>query len=176
MSIDLKIFYFFNNLAGKKAILDYFFIFLSAYLEYFVVFGFLLFLLLWKKYAKNDKIKISAFIFGSALIARLVVAEIIRFFYYRPRPFLVYDVNQLVNESSSSFPSGHAIFFFALAAGAYAYNKKVGVILLVIAAIISLARIITGVHYPSDILGGFLLGLAIPFLIKKIGRHFLPSD
>ncbi len=168
MSLDLKIFYFFNNLAGQNKWLDYLFIFLAEYLEYFIVFGLLLMILRLKKYNYKEKIRLTVFCIGSAIIARFAVAEAIRFFLHRPRPFLEYAVNQLVYESSYSFPSGHAIFFTALATAAHLVNKKSSLIFFTAAILISLARIITGVHWPSDIAAGFVLGILTALGCKKL--------
>lgn len=175
MALNLKIFYFFNNLAGQNKILDWCFIFLAEYLEYFLILGFILFLVFLKKYSLKEKIKLGVFGLGSAFFARFVIVEIIRYLIRRPRPFLIHSVHQLVQESSYSFPSGHATFYFALATVAYILNKKLGVIFFLIAAIISVSRIVVGVHYPSDIIAGGLLGIIISivlFLIfkKKIKR------
>jgi undecaprenyl-diphosphatase len=82
----------------------------------------------------------------------------------RPRPFdpssgLV--VNLLFyRPSDPSFPSNLAAVLFGLALGIWVKNKKVGTWLLAMALLASFARIYVGVHYPTDILGGFLFGVA----------------
>lgn len=176
MTLDLKIFYFFNNLVGQNKMLDCCFIFLAEYLEYFLIFGFILFLVFLKKYSLKDKIKMGVFGFGSAIFARFVIVEIIRFFVHRPRPFITHFVHQLVQESSYSFPSGHATFYFALATAAYIFNKKMGAMFFLTAAVISVSRIAVGVHYPSDIAIGGLLGIIVSIIVflifkKKIKRE-----
>ncbi len=180
MSFDFKIFYFFNNWAGQNEMLDYIFIFLAEYLEYFLILAFFLFLVFWKKYSLKDKIKFGIFGLGSAIIARFVMVEIIRFLVHRPRPFLIEQVHQLVQESSYSFPSGHATFYFALATAVYVLNKKIGAAFFLIAGVISLSRVIVGVHWPSDILAGMFLGIIITILIKnfltKRGLLQMPSS
>ncbi|KKT82711.1 MAG: hypothetical protein A3B99_01845 [Candidatus Yanofskybacteria bacterium RIFCSPHIGHO2_02_FULL_44_12b] len=112
--------------------------------------------------------------FGSAIIARLIFAEAIRFFYYNPRPFLVLDnVKQLINhETTGSLPSGHASFYFALAAGVYIYNKKAGRIYLISAGLIGFARVFSGVHWPADILAGAALGIGTAFLVRHLYRKY----
>ena len=64
-----------------------------------------------------------------------------------------------------SFPSGHATFFSALATALYFYHKRLGLWFGLGAVIIGLARIISGIHYPADILTGFGLGMLIAGLV-----------
>jgi undecaprenyl-diphosphatase len=59
----------------------------------------------------------------------------------------------------NSFPSDHSVFFFALATGLWAVDRRVGVIaFLWTLVIIDLPRIYLGIHYPSDIVAGALMG------------------
>ncbi len=60
----------------------------------------------------------------------------------------------------SSFPSDHASLFFALWCGIWLAHRKVGNwLLLYIVFVIALPRIYVGVHYPTDLLAGALLGI-----------------
>jgi undecaprenyl-diphosphatase len=64
-------------------------------------------------------------------------------------------------ERWSSFPSDHAAMFFALALGAYFIWRSLGVLLMAYTALwICLPRIYLGVHYPTDIIVGALIGCA----------------
>ena len=79
----------------------------------------------------------------------------------RPRPYLSFDFLVPLGrlEKDTSFPSGHACASFACAAAVAAmYGKKAGIPALILAALISLSRLYVGVHYPSDVLAGALLG------------------
>ncbi|MDR3449207.1 MAG: phosphatase PAP2 family protein [Alphaproteobacteria bacterium] len=59
----------------------------------------------------------------------------------------------------NSFPSDHAVFFFTLATGYWLVNRWVGTLALVwTAVIVGLPRIYFGIHYPSDIVFGGVLG------------------
>ena len=112
--------------------------------------------------------------FASATVARFVFTEIIRYFWNRPRPFeVLQNVNQLIShETGGSFPSGHAAFFFALATGVFFYKKWWGVLFYAFALAIGLGRIATGLHWPSDILGGAVVGIFSAWLIKILLKDF----
>lgn len=62
---------------------------------------------------------------------------------------------------SSSFPSGHAATAFAFATVVSADFPRLEVLLYTLAACVGWSRIQLGVHYPSDVLGGAMLGLAL---------------
>src|SRR3989344_548539 len=124
--MDLNLFYFSNNLSGKSPIFDAVIVFLASYLQYFLVVAFLL-LLYFSAYPRRHKLYIFWVTVASIIVARLVVTELIRLFYHRPRPFVIYQVNQLLFENKWSFPSGHSAFFFAMAGAIYLYNKKWGI-------------------------------------------------
>lgn len=97
-----------------------------------------------------------------AFLVAVIVKEIVLI----PRPFVIYDMVQpLVTETPySSFPSGHATVFFALAMSVYLYHKKLGYFFFVCALLIALSRVFAGVHYPVDILVGSLIGILISYL------------
>ena len=95
---------------------------------------------------------------------------LIKYIVQRPRPLLGLDIASLIPDKAGfSFPSGHAGFAFFSLAFVWELFPKFKWIWLDIAILISLARLYTGVHYISDILGGMLLGLFIgmTFLEQK---------
>jgi len=104
-----------------------------------------------------------AFIYSHALKDMLLV----------PRPGLVLDhVSALFEHGGmDSFPSGHATFYSALATSVYFYNKQFGIALGIGALLIGVARVVSGVHWPFDIVGGFLIG----FLISYAYYYFFTS-
>lgn len=168
LNIDYYLFKQINGSAGHWAKLDYLGIFLASYFQYFLVAFLLIYLFLGKD--KQEKIKNRLMVGGAlaaALVARFAVATSLYYFFMRLRPFVDNMVNQLIsyNGAKSSFPSGHASFFFALATVVYLYNKKLGAWFLAAAALISLARVYVGVHYPSDVLAGALIGILVGWLI-----------
>ena len=85
--------------------------------------------------------------------------EVLNSFMYRPRPFETLDVSLLFYRPvDSSFPANPAAVGFAVAVAVLTWNRKMGVALLAIATVFSLARVYAGVAYPLDILGGAAVG------------------
>jgi undecaprenyl-diphosphatase len=162
-------FYFFeliNNLAGKWRVLDWFGIFCADYLIFVMVF----LVIVWTIFNKNDRRADEIIILEIILSGFFgyLVKIFINLFYFRPRPFSAHDVNLLIGKlADGSFPSAHAFLSFAMAFMIYFYSKKLGIVFLVLAALVSISRIYVGVHYPLDILGGILLGAFSALLIKK---------
>lgn len=79
--------------------------------------------------------------------------------------------------SDSSFPSGHTAALFAAAVALTIYFKAKGLPALVIAFVVALSRIYLCMHYPSDVLGGIVIGSACGvagyFLMKPIKKFVL---
>lgn len=165
-----------NNLAGQNIWLDRLAIFFSGYAGYFLLAA-LIFVWFFGR-TKINRIMVTAALI-SAAVSRGMITTIIRFFYHSPRPFEVLKVHQLIPENDYSFPSGHAAFYFALSMAVYLYNKKLGIAFFAVSALMGLARIYAGVHWPADILGGLLVGvvsaLAINVAIRRIFSKLKPS-
>lgn len=164
MTLDIKLFYLFNDFVGQSRFFDLLVVFLAAYLQYFLILAFFL-LLYFSGIAKQEKLRIFWAVFISVLVARIGLTELIRFFYHRPRPFVAYRVHQLLSENEWSFPSGHSAFFFAMATALYLYDKKWGLGFFIAAILMNISRIIAGVHYPSDIIGGAIVGITVAYIV-----------
>jgi undecaprenyl-diphosphatase len=164
--MDLYLFKLINQFAFKRFWLDILGKFFAQYLGYVLII--FLFLFLFLSFKKYWKMVVGAI--ASAVLARLVIVEIIRWLLPRQRPFIANNnVNLLLNHSaSSSFPSGHAAFFFAISVVVYFYNKKAGILFLIGAFLICLARVFVGVHWPSDVTAGALAGIFSGWLVFKI--------
>lgn len=164
MAYDTDFFHLLNNLSGKSEVFDRIVIFAAEYLGWFVAAAFLA-VLFFSLFSKSEKLKIFLTAAVSVVLSRFIIAEIIRFLYCRPRPFMAYAINHLAENTNCSFPSGHAAFFFALAMAVYFYNKKWGAWFFLAVILISLGRIIAGVHYPADILGGAVVGILSAYMV-----------
>lgn len=127
-------------------------------------------------FIKNKKIKLSLMI---NLIGVTIINNLFKVIIARPRP----DINRLVDETGYSFPSGHAItsmaFYGYLIYLIYKYvdNRKIKIplmiFLILLIPIIGLSRIYLGVHYTSDVLGGFLLGTVYLILFINISNKYI---
>ncbi len=177
MTLDIKLLYFFNNFADKSHLLDWFIVFLAEFLQYILGIVFLIFLY-FSIYQKREKFYILGVTALSTIIARLGITEIIRFLTKRPRPFLLHSLNKLLtngwfySDTEWSFPSGHSAFFFAMAMVIYLYNRKWGAWFFIAAILMNISRIVAGVHYPSDILGGAIVGIVIGYLTSRLAERF----
>jgi len=175
MTLDTQLFYLLNGLSGQSPFLDEVIVFFASYLAYILIALFLVFLF-FSQYTKREKMQIFLVTVISAFVARFGITEIIRFFYHRPRPFLDLPVHQLLTENSWSFPSGHATFFFALATAVYLYHKKLGIIFFIATILMTASRVIAGIHYPSDIIGGALIGIIVAhgvfYFYRKVELYY----
>ncbi len=163
-----------NSLVGASPAGDAVIRFFATYLSFVVVAVCLLALYKapWSRARKLEALMVGAV---SGAVARFVVVEGIRALYPNPRPFVALpEITPLFTDASYSFPSGHASFFFALAAAVYCYDKRWGTGLFVAAALIGLGRIAAGVHYPLDIVGGAVLGTLVAIATHAFAQRMWP--
>lgn len=90
------------------------------------------------------------------------------------RPFIEFSdiIPLFLYGGNDSFPSGHATLFAALAVAIYLHHRKVGAVFIFFAFCIALARVISGVHFPIDIIVGWILGGGISYLVYRYMHHY----
>src|SRR5438128_2078101 len=92
-----------------------------------------------------------------------------------PRPFVVENVAPLIPASTDNgFPSDHTLLAASAAAVVFAYHRKTGAALLVLAAYVGLARVLARVHHPIDVIGSLAIALAITYLAYKFVVDRIP--
>lgn len=175
MSIDWTLFELCNGLAGRSPTLDAVIRVLMN--DYALTTALVLLLFgLWftgksrTVREQNQRAVLSAI--ASMLLGNLFV-KALNLVFYRPRPFADHTVTLLFyRPSDSSFPSNPTSIGFCIATSVWRFNRKMGLVLYVLASLLGLARLCGGVHYPSDILGGALIGMFSAYLVVK-RIHFL---
>lgn len=175
--IDILIFYLIN-INMQNPVFDIVMPFISSigYFSIWIIVCILLFVFGGKKGRNVAVVCIVALVFGYYL------TEILKYVVPRPRPYAMLDgVRVLTNIDGSSWPSGHTVasFIGAIIIGrSYSFNfkgKKCKLIypLLVFAFLVGFSRIYNGVHYPSDVISGVLIGIFCALLILRIEEDII---
>lgn len=141
------------------------FVFLQRSFELFAKYGilipFLSFIyLIWTK-------RINALICSFFAMTLAGLADLLIYiFWKRPRPYVSHTGIINLNPEDytvdvASFPSSHTYLAFAVATSIFLYgHKKLGAFLFLVSIFVAISRIATGLHYPSDTIGGALLGVS----------------
>jgi undecaprenyl-diphosphatase len=171
---------FFNlySLAHQSVFLDWLIVFSANTFGYIMVFLALVFLIFhidgvfdYRAPFLQFKNKLTevVFVFTSSVSA-WIIASIIKSFILSPRPFILFEnvIPLFLHSGMDSFPSGHAMFFSALAMSIYFIHKRMGYLYFVVALIVGLARVAAGVHFPLDILAGYIFGILTVIISKYI--------
>ena len=183
-SFDASIIHFLNGFSQKSMFFDRLMNFVVD--NYFIKGGIVMSMLWFLWFHKSPKIKnnkegvlitlLSTFI--AIIIGRLLEMTLP----FRVRPAYNQDINFIKPyrfgnyglDNWSSFPSDHAVMFFALATGIFLISKKAGILTyLYVFFIICFPRMYLGLHYPTDILVGAVIGIFISFIVSK-SKIFAP--
>lgn len=136
--------------------------------KFFLVFGFILFIFMFRK--KNLE---GMFLVITSIVGSYGINFILKHFFIRTRPINYF----LIEQGGYSFPSGHAMVSMSfyttmtyLAIKNNGENKKIFRLFnFIIVTLIGFSRIYLGVHWPTDILMGYLLG----YVVYKWSTNFL---
>ena len=124
------------------------------------------------KYLDRESNQIVVCIAAGGIGAANLIIAVLNSFYFRLRPFEVLDLNLLFYEpTDSSFPANFAAVGFAVATAVFMKNKKLGLFLGLLTLLGGWGRVYAGVHYPSDIVGGVIIGMfasLIAYCISKM--------
>jgi undecaprenyl-diphosphatase len=171
--LDYHVFRWINDLAARH---DGFEDVLKAYVqasELLFAFGLVaLFLFL------GPRIRRAAVAAGLSAGVALLVAHFLAAAIDRSRPFVDHASahNFLAHAADPGLPSEHATGAFAIAFALILRDRASGIVALVLASLLSVGRVALGVHYPSDVFAGAVLGLAAalvlwaPVLRERVDR------
>lgn len=96
-----------------------------------------------------------------------VLVTLIRRLINRPRPYAAYQIPAIIHKDKQgeSMPSRHAFSAAVISMAFYAVYPAAGIILLVLSALECVIRVIGGVHYPEDVIIGYLAGVIMGMFI-----------
>lgn len=168
--IDKTLFYFFNHTISNS-VFDKFFPYVTEVRHWYIAY-FILLLILFFKGGKIGKIA-ALMTIVLITVSDQLSSSLLKNLIARPRPCnILPDVNILVFCSGSySMPSSHAVNNFTVAAFFSSLYPKFKWILYSVAALMAISRPYVGVHYPSDIIVGGVIGILIGLLFAFITKY-----
>ena len=123
----------------------------AVYLLYLGLLAWMAWHAMWAQLGITAVVPAAAFVVGTALRAAID----------RPRPYTKYGFAPLFpkDKTGQSMPSRHCFSAAAIAAAVWYVLPPLGTVLAVLAVVIAVSRVITGVHFVSDVLAGLAFGL-----------------
>lgn len=167
---NIQLFFTIFNLSNQNSNLDSLMIFGATYLIFltFVLQG----ILFVGGEAQEKKALVLSIL---AFVISQVIIQIIRIYYFEPRPFVTFPISPLVDHpNEASFPSNHTTTMAAIAFSYYFYKSKYALLFLLFTLWVGFARVFVGVHFPIDILGGLIIGLVsvkLAWIFKNFFKH-----
>ena len=174
-SLNTLLFEYIHGFAGHYKALDAFFIAITSYTAQGIVFGivatYIFFYIPFVSVRPTYRLRAMAQAGESfvAMVTTWFVILLLKVLVAFPRPFetMLHIKALIVSSLGDSFPSGHAAMSMALAITLYVHHPKFGKFLFVCALGIGFSRIYVGVHYPLDVLAGWVIGYTLPLLFHK---------
>jgi undecaprenyl-diphosphatase len=109
----------------------------------------------------------------SAGLALALNQTIAHYVWERPRPFAAHPGTVHLFAGGAldpSFPSDHAAAAFAIAIAVLFYARRAGIAFGVVAVAIAVSRVVEGLHYPSDVLAGAMVGALAAVVVTQLAR------
>lgn len=165
-SLDYDLFRTINAWAGRSQTVDAVMVACAKFLPVVFALALIGLWLTWKPINQR-----AAFLAGLSALVALGMGQLVGMGFPRPRPYLAHPVHLMIAPTAdTSFPSDHATLGFAVAVLVWRFNRRVGTALLLLALILAFARIFVGAHYPTDVLGGAVLGTATSLAITALSE------
>lgn len=167
-SVDTFLFYLINH-GTKNSLFDQIMPIITNTKNFYIFFLILWFLMVFSSVYKTRVAGWSIII--AVTFSDILSSKILKYIFTRQRPYEVLDnVYKLVSSAGYSFPSSHAVNSFTAATLIMLFfrNKLYTFIAFIIAIMSAYSRVYVGVHYPSDVIFGALLGMFLGWCIYKI--------
>lgn len=169
---DKAIFLWINGRAGQVALLDRAISWLAS--DYLIPVSLSLALVaLWfigRDAQTRQRYQLGLFAALTSMALSSLCVFIINAYYSRPRPYLALpDVTLLFyRPTDPSFPANSAAAVFGISAVIWSVNRPIGTAMFAASALYGFARVFAGVHYPTDIIAGALIGVVVALLVLKL--------
>ena len=144
-----------------------------------IAFGIPLMMLIFAVIKKDTVLRRNALLMLIPVALSAIVANILKYSIDLPRPYEIYPyIRKLSVGGSPSFPSGHTADAFAFATIAGLVYRKWFIIIpgLIWAALVGYSRMSLGVHFPSDVLAGALIGAVCSFVYYWFEKRKYPKS
>ncbi len=170
---DLSVFRSINNLVPQFKAIDPFMHFVARYGPVLFIFPLgLSYFLMKKQQHHEDQLNVYQALVGIGFV--YLINTPLRWLVRRPRPYFshrrVHRIDPVHHQPS--FPSDHATVSFVMATTFRNTPPVLRIPTYLFAALISFTRVYSGEHYPSDVLGGSVIGIGVGLLMEK-KWHFI---
>lgn len=165
-STDLALFHWINGLAGRWAGLDMLMVEITKYSPIILA---LVLVACWARW--RIAWQRGAALAGLAAMIGLGLGQLGNLIFPRSRPFVVTAATVLVPHAPDpSFPSDHAILAFAVTMLLATVNRALGAWLAVFGVLVLISRVFVGAHYPTDVVGGAVIGALGAWITLRLAR------
>ena len=172
VSLDVRLLHALNGLAGRSPVLD---ALMTACAQY-APFAFAALLaglwLTWRREWQQP-----ALLAGASALLALALGQVVGMLVPRLRPYEAPGIGPppvrllLPHSPDTSFPSDHATLAFAITVALWATDRRLGALALLVSLWLCVARVYIGAHYPSDVIGGAVLGAAVAGGVLWLSRR-----
>lgn len=172
--MNQTIFSFLYGFAHRSAALDALYVFVATDLVWVVAIAVFFFLL------KNKDRRVAfrdIIVVLSAAAAGAIASSLFKNIFDTVRPFAEMPlVQSLIPESGYAFPSGHTTDLMAISAALWRDHRRASAFVAVAVLLVGMARVVVGVHWPIDILGGIVLGGAVGVGVNYLVQRLLQNN
>lgn len=170
MHFDLALFNAIHRYWGTSRFLDALGTFLANALTYLMIVGMVVFIF-YAAHTNRERLFVAAEMFLAFVLARLILAGTLSAILGRARPFVALGFTPpFVPLTAGAFPSGHMAGLFSVALVMFTINTRWGLLYFVLSLLVGFGRVFTGLHWPSDILGGIAVGLLGGWIVTLLAR------
>ena len=120
---------------------------------------------------KSKPLRMKFLMLVTVLLLVTAVTQTLKALIVRDRPFTTYPyIEKLSSGGDSSFPSGHTLEAFAMAAAISLLfpKKKIIIPIYAWAVLVAYSRMALGVHYPTDVLAGIVIGSLVGWFVPRV--------